>query len=136
MTAMKKIAGFVLSFLLCVAVSGCSFRRASTPPPPSAQGADSKTREEAFRESVKDLSKKTGAPASDIAGVVQEDMTWPDSCLGCVKTGETCAQVLTPGYRIILRVRDATYEYHTNRGDRVRLCNQSLVPPATPPATD
>ena len=136
MAAMKKIAGIAFGLLLCVAVSGCSFRRASAAPPPSAQGADTKTREEAFRESVKDLSKKTGAPERDIAGVAQEDMTWPDSCLGCVKTGETCAQVLTPGYRIILRVRDATYEYHTNRGDRVRLCNQSLVPGTPPPPTN
>jgi hypothetical protein len=135
---MKKIAGAALGLLLCVGLPACSLRRAATPPPPSGQGADSKSREEAFRESVKDLAKKIGAPASDIAGVAQEDVTWPDSCLGCVKTGETCAQVLTPGYRIVLRVRDATYEYHTNRGDRVRLCNQSLVPPTTttPPATD
>ncbi|HEV8609477.1 MAG TPA: hypothetical protein VGS98_05350 [Thermoanaerobaculia bacterium] len=129
---MKNLAGVAVGLLLCVTFSGCSFRRASTPPPPSAQGADSKTREEAFRASVKDLAKKIGAPESDVAGVAQEDVTWPDSCLGCVKTGETCAQVLTPGYRIVLRVRDATYEYHTNRGDRVRLCNQSLVPPGAP----
>jgi hypothetical protein len=134
MTVMKKLAGIAACLLLFVGISSCSFRRAASPPPPSAQGADSKTREEAFRESVKDLAKKTGAPASDVAGVSQEDVTWPDSCLGCVKAGERCAQVLTPGYRIVLRVRDATYEYHTNRGDRVRLCNQSLVPPA-PPAT-
>ena len=137
MTAMKKLAAMAVGLLLFVGASGCAFRRAATPPPPSAQGADSKTRQEAFRESVKDLAKKIGAPESDVAGVVQEDVTWPDSCLGCVKTGETCAQVLTPGYRIVLRVRDATYEYHTNRGDRVRLCNQSLVPPGapTPPAS-
>jgi len=83
---------------------------------------------------VKDLAKKIGAPASDIAGVSQEDVTWPDSCLGCTATGESCAQVLTPGYKIILRVRDATYEYHTNRGDRVRLCAQSMVLPTTPPS--
>jgi hypothetical protein len=137
MTAMSKLAAIAAGLLLFVGPSGCAFRRASTPPPPSTQGADSKTREEAFRESVKDLSKKIGAPTRDIAGVVQEDATWPDSCLGCVKAGETCAQVLTPGYRIVLRVRDATYEYHTNRGDRVRLCSQSVVPPTTPtpPAT-
>jgi hypothetical protein len=128
---MKKLAGIAVCLGL-LGFSSCSFRRAASPPPPSAQGADSKTREEAFRESVKDLAKKTGAPESDIAGVVQEDATWPDSCLGCVKAGETCAQVLTPGYRIVLRVRDATYEYHTNRGDRVRLCSQSLVPATTP----
>jgi hypothetical protein len=132
---MRKLTASVFGLLLLTGVSGCVFHRKATPPPPSTQGADSKTRQEAFRESVKDLSKKIGAPESDIAGVVQEDVTWPDSCLGCVKTGETCAQVLTPGYRIVLRVRDATYEYHTNRGDRVRLCSQSLVPPSTPPVS-
>ena len=127
---MKKMMYVALLVALAIGLPGCSFRRRSAmPPPPSAQGADSKTREEAFRESVKDLAKKIGAPERDVAGVAQEDVTWPDSCLGCVKTGETCAQVLTPGYRIVLRVRDATYEYHTNRGDRVRLCNQSLVSP-------
>jgi hypothetical protein len=129
---MKTLTGFGLALVLVAGVAGCSLRRSSAPPPPSSQGADSKTRQESFRASVKDLAKKIGAPESDIAGVAQEDTTWPDSCLGCVKTGETCAQVLTPGYRIVLRVRDATYEYHTNRGDRVRLCNQSLVPPGAP----
>jgi len=108
--------------------------RSAAPPPPSVQGADSKSRQEAFRASVKDLAKKIGAPESDIAGVAQEDATWPDSCLGCVKTGESCAQVLTPGYRITLRVRDAIYEYHTNRTDRVRLCGQSAVSPVPAPA--
>jgi hypothetical protein len=131
---MKKLAAFAFGLTLTIGLTECVFHRTSTPPPPSAQGADSKTRQEAFRESVKDLAKKIGAPESDIAGVAQEDVTWPDSCLGCVRTGETCSQVLTPGYRIVLRVRDATYEYHTNRGARVRLCNQSLVPPATTPA--
>jgi hypothetical protein len=132
---MKKLTASVFGLLLLADISSCVFHRKTTPPPPSTQGADSKTRQEAFRESVKDLAKKIGAPESDIAGVAQEDVTWPDSCLGCVKTGETCAQVLTPGYRIVLRVRDATYEYHTNRGDRVRLCGQSLVPPATTPVS-
>jgi hypothetical protein len=127
---MKKLAcGLVILAIL----SACSLRRAAVAPPPSSQGADSKTRQEAFRASVKDLAKKIGAPESDIAGVAQEDTTWSDSCLGCIKTGESCAQVLTPGYRITLRVRDATYEYHTNRGDRVRLCGQSLVGPAPTP---
>jgi hypothetical protein len=132
---MKRALVGILGLTLSAALSGCLFHRsAATPPPPSGQGADSKSRQEAFRASVKDLAKKIGAPESDIAGVAQEDMTWPDSCLGCVKTGESCAQVLTPGYRITLRVRDATYEYHTNRTDRVRLCGQTTVAPAPTPA--
>jgi hypothetical protein len=132
---MKTLTSLALGLALVAGLPGCSLRRSASPPPPSAQGADSKTRQEAFRASVKDLAKKIGAPESDIAGVTQEDVTWPDSCLGCVKTGEMCTQVLTPGYRIVLRVRDATYEYHTNRGDRVRLCNQSMVPPGSPTPT-
>lgn len=133
---MKRVVLVAFSTILLVGgLSGCSFGRSRSAPPPSTQGADSKTREEAFRAAVKDLSKKTGAPESDIAGVTQEDYTWPDSCLGCTKTGESCAQVLTPGYKIVLRVRDATYEYHTNRGDRARLCGQSMVgmSPTPPP---
>ena len=116
---------------------GCSHTAA--PPPTSAEGADvSKSRQHAYSQAVEALHDQIHAPKADIAGVSQDDTTWNDSCLGCPKTGESCKQVLTPGYRIVLRVRDATYEYHTNRGDRVRLCNQSLVPPTTttPPATD
>ena len=130
---MKRASVVILGLTLSAALSGCLFQKSrATPPPPTGQGADSKSRQEAFRESVKDLAKKIGAPESDIAGVAQEDMTWPDSCLGCVKAGENCAQVLTPGYRITLRVRDATYEYHTNRSDRVRLCGQSAPLAPTP----
>jgi hypothetical protein len=106
---------------------GCLHR--SAPPPPSAQGPDSTSRKKAFDEAVDSLHDQTHAPKSDIAGVTQDEATWNDSCLGCAKTGEKCSQVLIPGYRIVLRVRDATYEYHSDRSGRVRLCGQSLVPP-------
>ena len=114
---------------------GCTHRAA--PPPTSAEGADvSKSRQHAYNEAVDALHDQIHAPKADIAGVSQDDTTWNDSCLGCPKAGESCKQVLTPGYRIVLRVRDATYEYHTNRTDRVRLCGQNTVapPPAPTPA--
>jgi hypothetical protein len=94
---------------------------------------DSDSRKGAFEAAVDDLSERIGAPKEDIVGVSQEEVTWPDGCLGCVKTGERCTQVLTPGYRIILRVRDATYEYHTNRKDRARLCDQATLAPGPTP---
>lgn len=132
--SMKTLRRGVLPFLLLAFVSGCTARKASAPPP-SAEGADSKTRQQAFDAAAKDLAKKIGAPERDVAGVSQEDVTWPNSCLGCPRTGELCAQVLTPGYRIIMRVRDATYEYHSNRGDRVRLCEQASLSPVVPTPT-
>jgi hypothetical protein len=120
---------------LCLALSlACSH---STPPPTSAQGADvSKSRQHAFNEAVDALHSQIHAPKADIAGVAQDDTTWQDNCLGCPKTGEKCTQVLTPGYRIVLRVRDAQYEYHSDRGGKVRLCDQSQVPGSVlpPPA--
>ena len=109
-----------------LASSACAHQ--SPPPPASADGADmSKSRQHAYEKAVESLHDKIHATKVDVAGVSQEDVTWNDSCLGCGQTGEKCTVVLTPGYRIILRVRDATYEYHTDRGGRVRLCSQSPV---------
>ena len=130
---MKTLIRGALPIFLVAIVSGCASRRSSPPPPSGVAAEDSKTRQEAFEASVKDLAKKTGTPERDIAGVSQEDVTWPDSCLGCVKAGEMCAQVLTPGYKIFLRVRDASYKYHTNRRDRVRLCGQTTLSPVPTP---
>src|SRR5262249_54855874 len=77
--------------------------------------------------------KEIHSPKGDVAVVSQNDVTWEDSCLGCAKTKEKCTHLLTPGYVITLRVRDATYEYHTDRsGHDVRLCGQAEVTP--PPA--
>jgi hypothetical protein len=117
---------FAATALAVVFLFGCTH---STPPPTSAQGADlSKSRQHSFDQAVDALHDQIHTPKADIAGVSQEDVTWNDSCLGCGRTGEKCTNVLTPGYRIILRVRDATYEYHSDRGGKVRLCGQGAVP--------
>jgi hypothetical protein len=127
----SSIAALSLGFALFLACA-----HSTPPPPPSAEGADvSKSRQHAFNEAVDALHDQIHAPKADIAGVSQDDVTWNDSCLGCPKTGESCKQLLTPGYRLVLRVRDATYEYHSDRGGKVRLCDQAQVPGAlTAPA--
>ena len=126
----RAITGVGLALVL---LAGCASH--TPPPPPSAEGADvSKSRQKAFNEAVDKLSSQVHTPKADIAGVSQEDVTWDDSCLGCARTAENCKHVLTPGYRIILRVRDATYEYHTDRaGHEARLCGQSPYPGSTAP---
>jgi hypothetical protein len=123
--------------------AGCKSQAA--PPPPAAVSGSTTTsgaaRQKAFDAAASQLSRDVHAPKDSIAGVSQEEVTWPDGCLGCPKTGEMCAQVLTPGYRVVLRVGDATYEYHTDLGGTARLCGQSgpgapppMSPPISPPA--
>ena len=130
---MKLLTG-TLILGVTVALAACA--RSVPPPPSSAEGGDvSKSRQHAFNEAVDALHDQIHSPKADIAGVSQDDVTWNDSCLGCPKTGESCKQVLTPGYKIVLRVRDATYEYHADRGGKVRLCDQGQMPGSlsTPP---
>jgi len=51
------------------------------------------------------------------------EMVWPDACLG-LSSLEPCAQVETPGYRLILRVTRAAgqkYLYHTDKIENFQL---------------
>jgi len=133
-------------FALLLAAGGAAASFAAcgshaTPPPTvatsSAPTTSNAARERAFRAAASQLSHDVNAPADSIAGVSQDEMTWRDSCLGCPKTGESCTQVMTPGYRVVMRIGDATYEYHTDLGGIARLCNQNSGPPsgyAPPPA--
>ena len=67
------------------------------------------------------LSVETGIPSYEILLVSSETVDWPDSCLGLAQSDEFCAQVITPGYRIILGTLDREYEFHTDRsGENVR----------------
>lgn len=67
------------------------------------------------------LAKQLNIPLSDIkvSGIAAVD--WPDACLGVITPGEVCAQVVTPGFKVLLVVGGALYEFHTNaKGTAVR----------------
>ncbi len=51
---------------------------------------------------------------------------WSDASLGCPDPGKLYAQVITPGYRIILEVEGREIEVHTDQeGRNVVICNGS-----------
>jgi hypothetical protein len=122
--AVILLLGPGVGFLACA-------HQSPAPPPPSYEGADvSKSRQKAVDTAISDLAHQIHSPKADIAAVSQNDTNWEDSCLGCAKAGEKCKHLLTPGYLITLRVRDASYEYHTDRsGHDARLCGQAPVAP-------
>ena len=53
--------------------------------------------------------------------VSTEAVEWPDSCLGVNDPETMCAQVITPGYLVVLSVDGEQYEYHTNEDGSVML---------------
>lgn len=68
------------------------------------------------------LSVETGIPSYEISFVSAEAVDWPDACLGVHNPDELCAQMITPGYRVILGTIDQQYEVHTDRsGQNIRI---------------
>ena len=63
---------------------------------------------------IEALSKNLGVVADKINVISAEAVEWPDACLGVIQEGISCAQVVTPGYKIVLEVNGKQVEYHTD----------------------
>jgi hypothetical protein len=85
---------------------------------PTAETADapaSETETPAPAQSARQaLAQQLQAEAADIAIVSVEPVEWPDSCLGVQTQGVMCAQVITPGYRVVLEAEGEQYVFHTD----------------------
>ena len=68
----------------------------------------------AQRAAIAALSGNLGLPADKITLFSTEAVDWPDDCLGVVDEGLVCAQVITPGFRVILEANGRQVEYRTN----------------------
>jgi len=77
-----------------------------------------------------DLAARLGVSDAQIRLEAIEAVEWPDSGLGCPLPGAPYAQVLTPGFRIVLVAGTAAYEFHTDQTEAVVLCQdgQPVMP--------
>jgi hypothetical protein len=57
-------------------------------------------------------------------------VNWPDSSIGCPKPDVAYLQVVTPGYKVILRAEGQIYTVH-EAGDLAFLCRNSAKPGTT-----
>jgi hypothetical protein len=49
------------------------------------------------------------------------EVEWPDTCLGSPRPEEQCSQVLTPGWRVMIKSSESVYELRTDlMGEQVR----------------
>lgn len=81
---------------------------------PTGQASESAERAQA------DLASRLNTTADKIVVEAVQPHTWSDASLGLPESGMMYAQVLTPGYIVILRYDGQTYVYHV-AGQTVKL---------------
>jgi hypothetical protein len=73
----------------------------------------------------KDLTCRGGVSLQRITLEQIEAVDWPDASLGCPEEGKAYAQVIMPGYRLVLSDGTRYFEYHTDRNLRVIYCSSN-----------
>ena len=71
-----------------------------------------------------DLARRLGVPVAAIEVKSAEPVSWPDTSMGCPEPGSMYAQVITPGYRIILSYESKEYSYHSDSDGPPFLCEK------------
>lgn len=79
-----------------------------------ATAAPSDESKAAVDAATKALATKLSVDAGAITVASSEAVEWPDSCLGVQDPNTMCAQVITPGYKVVLSANGQQYEYHTD----------------------
>ena len=95
----------------------------STPPMPSGSGLQN-----LIEKAKGDLAQRLSIPENEIILLNATDVVWPDSSLGCPQKGIVYADMLTPGYLIILSADSREYEYHTSKGTEMVPCENPNPP--------
>jgi hypothetical protein len=79
------------------------------------------------RLAVQDLAQRQGVEPGAVRVLSVEAVEWPDASLGCPQPGMMYAQVITPGYRLVLEAGGQTYEYHTDQDRFAVLCEKETA---------
>ena len=80
-----------------------------------------------------DLVERIGADREAIVVERSGAVIWRDGSLGCPQPDMMYTQALVPGYQIVLRVGEATYDYHASDRGYFVLCDQGLAQEPLPP---
>jgi hypothetical protein len=95
---------------------------AATPPTPIVpqllQGGDDAA---SVRDRViAEAAGSAGVAPAEVQVLSFEPREWPDASLGCPRPDQAYAQVISPGYAVVVRVRGVAVEYHADRRQVVR----------------
>jgi hypothetical protein len=99
-----------------------------------------RTVDDAIAVARSNAAQRAGITADQVNVISVQPTEWPDVSLGCPSAVPTAefAQVVTPGYIILLDAAGTSMTYHTDAGLRAIPCDVPPIPPALSPdaATD
>lgn len=80
---------------------------------------------------TRDWATENGISTGEVELIGLLSVTWPDTSLGCPKTGGAYAEQETPGYRVVVRADGREGIYHTNIREFIRCApDQEVLPDA------
>jgi hypothetical protein len=68
------------------------------------------------------IAQELGLPPEDVQVVSAEPQVWSDASLGCPQPGQVYAQMLTPGYLVVVDAGGERLEFHTDEQGNVVRC--------------
>jgi hypothetical protein len=70
---------------------------------------------------VERIVEKYGLNSDQITIISAEHVEWPNACLGLAGEDEMCAEVITPGWKIVLSSGGEVFTFHTDdTGEYIR----------------
>jgi hypothetical protein len=119
---LSTLLGLTLILVCLLAILGSCASAIVEPPTPTPEVFNPLPSEQrAFEASRETLARQLGLDPLAVQLVETAPVDWPDACLGLPAAGESCAQVITPGFRVTVETGGTQYEFHTNRdGSQVR----------------
>jgi hypothetical protein len=113
---LPHLLGFCLVLVCPLAIVGACASQTAEPPTPTPEVFNPLPPEQrAFEAARQALAQQLGLDPLDIRLVETAPVDWPDACLGLPAAGESCAQVITPGFRVVVETGGTSYEFRTNR---------------------
>ena len=71
---------------------------------------------------LNDTAKRTSKTVAALRVTQVEKENWGDSCLGLAQSGKVCAQVVVPGWKVVVSDGQQEYVYRTDEsGKQVKL---------------
>ncbi|MEM9926474.1 MAG: hypothetical protein AAF915_22430 [Cyanobacteria bacterium P01_D01_bin.50] len=71
---------------------------------------------------LSDATKRFSKPVTDLRITQAQKQNWGDSCLGLAEPGKFCAQVIVPGWKVVVSDGNSELVYRTDeKGRQVKL---------------